>query len=324
MMNPRPVMSMRKTVQLMVILTILAWATQTLFAQWGLGGLILPEPSPLGGGPVVTTRGATVELRSRVRFDAQANVTLRDLCKWSDHDAAMVEPYADIPVAQLGDAGVRNITITDVKARLHDAGANLSSLHFTGSARCLVIVGNVNEEEIAAAENEPVDPFETAEADPQPVILAEAPTTQPQEQVFYEEQIVLTRPLSRGQRILAPDVVVRKVESDGPSTRPAMSLEQVVGNLAARAVGRGEVLDPDAIARPPLVKKGDFITVALRVGEFDVETVVRAMGTAAAGETIRARNEANGDVYHVLVTGPSAGRVEGIQGEGVAVIVSEQ
>ncbi|HEX8523870.1 MAG TPA: hypothetical protein VF669_16570 [Tepidisphaeraceae bacterium] len=28
-------LSMRKTVQLMVILTILAWATQTLFHQWG-------------------------------------------------------------------------------------------------------------------------------------------------------------------------------------------------------------------------------------------------------------------------------------------------
>ena len=34
--NPRP-LSMRKKVQLMVALTILAWATQTLFHQWGFG-----------------------------------------------------------------------------------------------------------------------------------------------------------------------------------------------------------------------------------------------------------------------------------------------
>ncbi|MEA2734308.1 MAG: hypothetical protein QOE14_759, partial [Humisphaera sp.] len=45
MNNPRPVMSIRKTVQLMVILTLLAWATQTLFAQWGYSGLILPAPT---------------------------------------------------------------------------------------------------------------------------------------------------------------------------------------------------------------------------------------------------------------------------------------
>jgi hypothetical protein len=35
-MNPPPQkLTNRKMVQLMVILTILAWATQTLFHQWG-------------------------------------------------------------------------------------------------------------------------------------------------------------------------------------------------------------------------------------------------------------------------------------------------
>ena len=38
-MPPRP-MTARKAVQLMVILTILAWATQTLFHQWGYGATI--------------------------------------------------------------------------------------------------------------------------------------------------------------------------------------------------------------------------------------------------------------------------------------------
>jgi hypothetical protein len=34
---PPPRLSARKKVQLMVIVTILAWATQTLFHQWGHG-----------------------------------------------------------------------------------------------------------------------------------------------------------------------------------------------------------------------------------------------------------------------------------------------
>ena len=42
--HPRP-LGMRKTVQLLVALTLLAWATQTLFHQWGYGGLILPGNS---------------------------------------------------------------------------------------------------------------------------------------------------------------------------------------------------------------------------------------------------------------------------------------
>ena len=36
MNNGRPI-SQRKAVQLMVLLTLLAWATQTLFHQWGYG-----------------------------------------------------------------------------------------------------------------------------------------------------------------------------------------------------------------------------------------------------------------------------------------------
>ena len=50
--NPRP-LGVRKTVQLLVILTLLAWATQTLFHQWGYGAIIgttsteeQPSPSP--------------------------------------------------------------------------------------------------------------------------------------------------------------------------------------------------------------------------------------------------------------------------------------
>ncbi len=46
MMNGRPTLGMRKTVQMMVILTILAWATQTLFAQWGYGAAALVREIP--------------------------------------------------------------------------------------------------------------------------------------------------------------------------------------------------------------------------------------------------------------------------------------
>ena len=37
MLSPNGQISKRKTVQLMVALTILAWATQTLLHQWGFG-----------------------------------------------------------------------------------------------------------------------------------------------------------------------------------------------------------------------------------------------------------------------------------------------
>jgi flagella basal body P-ring formation protein FlgA len=322
-MNPRPIMSQRKAVQLMVVLTILAWATQTLFAQWGRGGLILPQTTPLGGAPVATLSGATVELRSRVKFDAEGKVTVRDLCKWSDNDAALMEPYADVLVTHVADTtGVRVITIADLKARLHDAGANLSTMHFTGSSRCAVITGAATEDQIAAAaEKQAQDAFELTsdtattpaveQADP---LLAEAaaPTTQPAEaepQVIYEEQLVLTRPLSRGQRIIATDLVIKRVAVDAPTTRPAITSEQVVGTQLTRAMKKGDVLELTDFKAPPVVTAGQFMTVAMRLGEMEIETVAKAMSAGAAGDVIKAKNEANGDVYRVLVTAPNAGRI---------------
>ena len=52
MNNNNPRLSKRKQVQLLVVLTILAWATQTLMHQWGFGqeslhrGLIFPRCRP--------------------------------------------------------------------------------------------------------------------------------------------------------------------------------------------------------------------------------------------------------------------------------------
>src|SRR4051812_48860838 len=128
MNNPRPVMSIRKTVQLMVILTILAWATQTLFAQWGRGGLILPPgasapvmdhdkpgasapgPTPAAATPAAApvaiqrnSGGAVIELQPRAYFACEGKITLRDVCKWSDYDAPIMEPLAGTLIAKIGD-----------------------------------------------------------------------------------------------------------------------------------------------------------------------------------------------------------------------------
>jgi flagella basal body P-ring formation protein FlgA len=356
MNNPRPVMSIRKTVQLMVILTLLAWATQTLFAQWGYSGLILPAPTTPTPGrvpapaempatpPVYATplpavapapapapapalaaspaaiqkrNGATVELRPRVRFVDAGRITLGDVCRWSDEDAAVMQPLAGTLIANLGGSvRVRQISVDDIKSRLHDAGANLSLLQFTGSAKCAILVGDATESEL-----EPLPAVVVAEDGAAAPELA--PTTQPQPEVerFFEEQLVLTRPLSRGQRIIASDLAAKRVEIDAPTTRPAIATDEIIGNVASRDLKKGDAVDAADFKPPAIVTRGQFITVAMRIGEFDVETVVRALDPAAKGETVRAKNESNGDIYRVVITGANEGRVEARLGEDVAALL---
>jgi flagella basal body P-ring formation protein FlgA len=365
MNNPRPVMSIRKTVQLMVILTILAWATQTLFAQWGRGGLILPpgasapqtndakpgasapgDSAPgakapgVAGAPAAATPaaapvaiqrntgGAVIELQPRAYFAGEGKITLRDVCKWSDYDAPIMEPLAGTLIAKIGNGPpVRQVTIDNVKSRLHDAGVNLAVMQFTGSAECRIFVADEK------ATEKPEKPAESEIPTPAPAPLAaNAPTTQPQPQSIeepepapsaltadtaaaapapiFEEQLVLTRPLSRGQRIIAGDIDIQRIQLDQPSTRPAITKDQIIGNVASRDLKKGEIFEPAFITRPAIVTKGQFMTVAMRIEQFDVETVARAMDSAAMGETVRAKNEANGDVYRVVVTAANEGRVE--------------
>lgn len=426
MMTPRP-MSTRKTVQLMVALTLLAWATQTLFAQWGLGGLILPSmpaqrspstrPAEMAADPASEAAPAdrqpetahqpprelaidpleqppmlVLELRSEIRPQAGTPIFLRDLCRWSDADAAAIEPHADLVLAIASDApGVTRLAVNDIRSALHDAGMNLSAVRFSGAAACAVAVGDVTVADIrdaiaadtdasagasnAASPSDAASPANAAAplaADgPQtplrellvgPLVRALALTPEtvqvdfnPKDQALlalesprctftiddtgavdlgpvawditirddagerivtlhataraWEDQLVVTRPLSRGQPIRSADLAARRTLVDARQACPLTDPAEAVGMLAANDLKPGSLITAQDLAEPALVSAGDFINVSMRIGGTTVATVARAMETGPRGAVIQARNQATRDVYRVVVTGVSAGDV---------------
>ena len=71
-MNQPTRLGPRKTVQLLIALTILAWATQTLIAQWGFGQTTQPKASAAGGAIVVgsvVSHDLQAPLRNRMLLD---------------------------------------------------------------------------------------------------------------------------------------------------------------------------------------------------------------------------------------------------------------
>ncbi len=150
-MNPRP-LGPRKTVRLMIGLTILAWATQTLIHQWGYGAendapsadVSTPaDPSDLDAQKFVPAPGragpgATLELRS----DATVNgneVRLRQICRWCNSDAPAFLQIGDLIVARFdGQSPFKTITVDEIKSTLHDAGVNVAVIQFAGVTSCTV------------------------------------------------------------------------------------------------------------------------------------------------------------------------------------------
>jgi flagella basal body P-ring formation protein FlgA len=301
MNNGRP-MGVRKTVQLLVILTILAWATQTLFHQWGYGAIIVPSKQALMAhvDPPATVR--TIEVRPQIVTSNEV-VTLRDVCRWSESDQAALSPYADVVVCKTSG---QSITVDQIKSALRDAGVDLKSMQFSGAAMCEIA------QDDSAKRQAPVAPaaepiVETATTQPF-AIEAAAPATQPQ---YFDEQIILTRALSSGQTILKSDIATKRVQISAPATQPALEMGQLIGQSAARDLRAGEALTLDDVKPAQAIAAGQFMTVSLKIGpdQQPVETVAKAMNDGAPGETIDAKNESTGEVYNVTITGPNAGQV---------------
>jgi flagella basal body P-ring formation protein FlgA len=131
---------MRKRIQVLVAVVLLAWATQTLLHQWGFGAEIpggqAAEQFVPGTNRFVA--GATLELRGDATI-VGAEVKLKQVCRWSDADASVFAPVADLVVLRLSARSpYRAITIDQIRSTLHDAGVNLGVIKFSGPMSCTI------------------------------------------------------------------------------------------------------------------------------------------------------------------------------------------
>jgi flagella basal body P-ring formation protein FlgA len=146
-MNRNPRLSKRKQVQLLVALTILAWATQTLVHQWGFGQTISAvDLSDMPGSTdekfIANSTDSTPSGTLEVRQDATVNgadVKLKQICRWSDSDSAVFTPIADTTILQFsGTESFHTLTIDDISQTLHEAGVNVAMINFSGATSCSI------------------------------------------------------------------------------------------------------------------------------------------------------------------------------------------
>jgi len=231
MMNnngPRP-LGMRKTVQLMVILTILAWATQTLLSQWGYGATpgvaeakepakpsesFVPAARTDGGGP--KSAAATLEIRGEATVIG-GDVKLKQVCRWNAKDNAFFAPFADLVITRLdANAPYRSLTVPQLKELLHDAGVNLSNINFSGAVTC-----TVDRSDVAVDEKDALQKWRDAKENPgkEPVPAPALPIQQP----------ALEQPAAADGPAPAPET---PVASEGPfHTLRDILTEELAGRL---------------------------------------------------------------------------------------------
>ncbi|MCC6424080.1 MAG: flagellar basal body P-ring formation protein FlgA [Phycisphaerales bacterium] len=221
-------MGRRGTVQMLVWLTILAWATQTLFHQWGFGAEAPATPEQMSPEQFVPSigrpgAGGTLELRTEASVYGP-EVRLKQVCRWSEADGAMFGPIADLILARLSDnSPFRSLSVQDVKNTLRDAGVNLGVIRFSGATACTVSRADARYDEGEALQQW-IDAQRGSNSTPK------APQT-PQSQQIQQEQPPTTMPTTPVTPAVAAPVV--KPESD----RPYRSLQQILVTDLAQRLG---------------------------------------------------------------------------------------
>jgi flagella basal body P-ring formation protein FlgA len=182
MNNQRP-LSMRNKVKLLIGLTILAWATQTLFHQWGFGQEIPVVATAASAAQVqperfvppssLLTGAGTLELRSDATVYGP-QIKLKQLCRWADSDAATFAPVAELIISRFENGKTsKSLSLDEVKSTLSDAGINLAVIRFAGANACTITRGDT----LSASDGSLQQWIDEKQAAVKPSALA--PTTQP-------------------------------------------------------------------------------------------------------------------------------------------------
>ncbi len=200
----------RARIRLLIAITLLAWATQTLLAQWGFGQMLPGEAPVRFVPPDAGLRGGTLELRAEVTVIG-TEVTLKHICRWAERDNDTFAALENLVLMRLASgAPYRTISLDEIKSTLHDAGVNLGRIRFVGSTVCTVARRDVQFDEgdalrqwVTARETAPAIPAAatadvetTAQAAPAPqstgAVASPVPSDPAQRQPYA---IVTERPI---------------------------------------------------------------------------------------------------------------------------------
>ncbi len=116
------------------------------------------------------------------------------------------------------------------------------------------------------------------------------------------EALTYTRSLAAGEMVGPEDLAWTKVVA-APQDAPR-DAAAVIGLAAKRPLRAGSVVAQRDVTAPLVIKKDDVVTVTYADDGVSLALQARALGAAAAGETVSVVNPASKKVLQAVATGP--------------------
>jgi flagellar basal body P-ring formation protein FlgA len=120
----------------------------------------------------------------------------------------------------------------------------------------------------------------------------------------YEDVIVLTQPVQRGEVITGGHLAIEKKEVSSMRGEFATALGQVANKAAVRNMPSGTILSLRSIIEPPLIKRKDKITISAGEPDFSIQMGGTALMDGTKGQVIKVKNDSSGRTISGTVIEP--------------------
>lgn len=106
----------------------------------------------------------------------------------------------------------------------------------------------------------------------------------------FEQVIVAKKAISLGSIISPEDVELRREETTAYNRGLLKNVQEVIGKKAKRTIIKGLIFDARMVEDPPLIRRGDLVTLQAHFGTVMIETRVEARQDGRKGDLIQVNN----------------------------------
>lgn len=126
---------------------------------------------------------------------------------------------------------------------------------------------------------------------------------------IYQQILVSTRPLARGETLTAADVMLAESEISSMRQSYLQSAAEAVGMELKRSIPAQAVVTQEALALPTLINRGDTVVMSAQAGTVMIRQQGIALQSGELGSQIPVRNTSSDVVVRATVTGPGQAEV---------------
>jgi flagella basal body P-ring formation protein FlgA len=115
--------------------------------------------------------------------------------------------------------------------------------------------------------------------------------------------VTAARKIASGEMITERDMRESMIETTAAGAVPLRDPKEIEGKIARRTFTAGDLLTPESFAEPPLVRRGDMVSLRLERGGITLTSSARAEENGRFGEVIRVKSADFSSVVNARVTG---------------------